>query len=577
MKCYLGLVCVVLLEKSAARGGEGSVLTDSISVFVSYRREDTRHVAGRLGDLLQERFGHVFMDIDNIEPGIDFTEVIRRAVSECDVLLAIIGTQWTSLLDEQGERRLDNPHDWIVEEIRVALQRDDVRVVPVLVDGAPMPRRSELPVELAPLATRQALTLRYESFKSDAARLVAAIERMRAPGPPTVDGDPQYTAALAASSAEQWDEAVGHLNVLLQRHPKNPEIMERLAKARQQQQLVEWDARAAHAVREGNWEEAADALEQITLVQPGYRDATARLAVARARQRAADLEANEGGTPLSQRHEGDRPSYGGELPAPPPLPTRQPPMVWYSPTPAPTKSSSGPSFDLKSIGLPDWLMLNGSLLVFILSFFDVAGTDIDFFAEQSCAGLPSEIQPACVADIQAYGVAFNAWAFGLLRFGIILLFLVAVAIAAKAFKLIPANFPLHFVIAGIVVLVDIFFLIDFLDLLTTDGVAVGIGGWLMLAALIAVNVGVVMSCLAAGGKKALQGGLTKRQQNAAPGGGTQQGYGQQPSGGYGQPWQTSQQPQAGYGQSGQAPVGGYGQPGQQAPSGYGQPGQQAPR
>lgn len=185
------------------------MLADSISVFVSYRREDTRHVAGRLGDLLQERFDRVFMDIDNIEPGIDFTEVIRRAVSECDVLLAIIGTQWTSLLDEQGERRLDNPHDWVVEEIRVALQRDDVRVVPVLVDGAPMPRRSELPVELAPMATRQALTLRYESFKSDAARLVAAIERMRAPVPPPMDGDPQYTAALAASSAEQWDEAVG--------------------------------------------------------------------------------------------------------------------------------------------------------------------------------------------------------------------------------------------------------------------------------------------------------------------------------------------------------------------------------
>jgi TIR domain/PQQ-like domain len=154
-------------------------LKDSVRIFVSYRREDARYVAGRLGDRLTEHFGHVFMDVDTIEPGVDFTAVIRRAVSECDVLLALIGRQWASAVDEQGRRRLDDPHDWIVEEIRMALQRD-IRVVPVLIDGARMPALSELPEALAPLATRQALTVRFESFASDTARLIGAVERLPA-------------------------------------------------------------------------------------------------------------------------------------------------------------------------------------------------------------------------------------------------------------------------------------------------------------------------------------------------------------------------------------------------------------
>jgi hypothetical protein len=133
-------------------------------------------VAGRLGDRLSARFDRVFMDIDTIEPGVDFTEVIRQAVDECDVLLALIGDHWVSAVDERGRRRLDDPNDWIVEEIKVALRRG-IRVIPVLVDGARMPSRDQLPEVLAPLARRQALTVRHESFSSDAARLIAAIER----------------------------------------------------------------------------------------------------------------------------------------------------------------------------------------------------------------------------------------------------------------------------------------------------------------------------------------------------------------------------------------------------------------
>ena len=109
-------------------------------VFVSYRRQDARHVAGRLADRLVERF-QVFMDMDTIEPGTDFTDVIRQAVEDCDVFLSVIGAQWMSVTDE---RRLDDASDWVVAETVAALARD-VPVIPVLVDGAIMPARSELP------------------------------------------------------------------------------------------------------------------------------------------------------------------------------------------------------------------------------------------------------------------------------------------------------------------------------------------------------------------------------------------------------------------------------------------------
>ena len=149
-------------------------MADQVKVFLSYRRADTRHVAGRIADDLGERF-ELFMDIDTIPPGVDFTDYVRRAVSGCDVLLAFIGPQWATLTDATGRRRLDDPQDWVVEEIAVALTRG-VRVIPVLVDGAVLPTADQLPASLRALTNRQALPLRHSSFSADAARLVAAVE-----------------------------------------------------------------------------------------------------------------------------------------------------------------------------------------------------------------------------------------------------------------------------------------------------------------------------------------------------------------------------------------------------------------
>ena len=160
---------------SAAEGG---------GIFISYRRQETSHLAGRLYDRLADRFGEsqVFIDVATIEPGVDFAEEIFRAVAACTVLLAIIGPTWLTAADERGHRRLDDPDDIVRLEIEAALART-VRIIPILVESAVMPTHDDLPESLADLARRNALLIRHESFRADAGRLIAAIERVpTAPG-----------------------------------------------------------------------------------------------------------------------------------------------------------------------------------------------------------------------------------------------------------------------------------------------------------------------------------------------------------------------------------------------------------
>jgi TIR domain len=191
-------VAYVTMPESEGGGG----------IFVSYRRQETSHLAGRLSDRLADRFGQgqVFIDVDTIEPGVDFAEEISRAVAACQVLLAIIGPNWLTAANELGQRRLDDPDDIVRLEIEAALARD-VRVIPILVEGAVMPHRRDLPESLAGLARRNALLIRHESFRHDAGRLVEAIERVLAapsstaasPGVPSARGVPSADNSLSES------------------------------------------------------------------------------------------------------------------------------------------------------------------------------------------------------------------------------------------------------------------------------------------------------------------------------------------------------------------------------------------
>lgn len=143
-------------------------------VFVSYRRDDSKHAAGRLAERLDERFT-LFMDVDRIRPGSDFTTAIREAVDEADVLIAVIGPQWLTIRANDGGRRIDQPDDWVAVEIGTALRRG-TRVIPVLVDGAQMPRRNDLPAALADMANRQPMKIAHETFAADSAELIETIE-----------------------------------------------------------------------------------------------------------------------------------------------------------------------------------------------------------------------------------------------------------------------------------------------------------------------------------------------------------------------------------------------------------------
>ena len=147
-------------------------------IFMSYRREETAYSAGWLFDRLVGHFGRdqVFKDVDSIDLGDDFAEVITTAVGACEVLLALIGDRWLTMTDQDGQRRLDDPHDFVRLEIEAALTRD-VRVIPILVAGAQMPRAEELPASLAKLVRRQALELSPSRFDSDTQRLLHVLDR----------------------------------------------------------------------------------------------------------------------------------------------------------------------------------------------------------------------------------------------------------------------------------------------------------------------------------------------------------------------------------------------------------------
>ena len=183
--------------------------SSSGGVFISYRRHEASHLAGRLYDRLAARFGdnQVFMDVDTIALGVDFAKVITQAVSTCEILLAVIGPGWLTAADEDGRRRLDDPDDLVRLEIAAALERD-IRVIPILVEGAQMPRRQELPDDLASLARRNGLILRHESFRSDADRLIRAIEPILRIGgvdqPPVLPDEVEVgTAILLAAAARR--------------------------------------------------------------------------------------------------------------------------------------------------------------------------------------------------------------------------------------------------------------------------------------------------------------------------------------------------------------------------------------
>jgi molecular chaperone DnaK len=158
-----------------------------------------------LQDKLRERIpdARVFIDLDSIEGGLDFAEVIREAVESCTVLVALIGRQWATLTDEEGHRRLDSPDDYVRFEVQTALNRG-VRVIPLLVDGAKPLRKEQLPSEIQKLAQLNALELSYGTgYQYDTDRLIGLIQRVLAAAATRTD---QYSSAGDANVSRREAE-----------------------------------------------------------------------------------------------------------------------------------------------------------------------------------------------------------------------------------------------------------------------------------------------------------------------------------------------------------------------------------
>ena len=143
-------------------------------IFISYRRGDVdRQAAGRIADRLEREGFDVFMDVE-MQPGVNFPKAIERAVAECDAFLAVIGEDWLAAGGQSGAR-LDAPDDFVRLELQQALARDDVLVIPVLIEDVEMPSRRDLPEAVRGLADLHAQRLRHEGWREGMLKLLAAL------------------------------------------------------------------------------------------------------------------------------------------------------------------------------------------------------------------------------------------------------------------------------------------------------------------------------------------------------------------------------------------------------------------
>jgi hypothetical protein len=178
-------------------------------IFVSYRHDDSSSEAGRITDWLDRRFGEdeVFMDIKALKPGVDFVEGIEQAVEMIDALIAVIGPGWVDAVDEHGNRKLDDPTDWVRLEIAGALRRG-IRVIPVLVKGAAMPPAAKLPEDLQPLRRRNALPITERQWRPGIEELIEALDGVvtqpEPPAPPQTSTQKEPPKTLTLPPYPSW-------------------------------------------------------------------------------------------------------------------------------------------------------------------------------------------------------------------------------------------------------------------------------------------------------------------------------------------------------------------------------------
>jgi Tol biopolymer transport system component len=148
-------------------------------IFISYRRNDSISITGRIHDKLIAQFGrrNVYMDVVSIDGGTDFRVELKRAASQCDVMLVIIGHHWLNAVGTDDKRRLDDPDDFVRLEVETGLGQKEITVIPILVSGATMPKEEKLPQSISNLAYQNALSVRENpDFDGDIKHLIRQLK-----------------------------------------------------------------------------------------------------------------------------------------------------------------------------------------------------------------------------------------------------------------------------------------------------------------------------------------------------------------------------------------------------------------
>ncbi len=154
-------------------------MADKIAL-ISYRRDDSTDMTGRIYDRLIATFGKeaIFKDVDSIPLGVHFAEYISASIKKCHVVIAIIGSEWWGNDPTGKQRRIDDPGDFVRIEIETALKHD-IPIIPLLVKGIPMPNPEELPESLKRLAFYNGMPVRIDpDFHRDVDDLIAGLERI---------------------------------------------------------------------------------------------------------------------------------------------------------------------------------------------------------------------------------------------------------------------------------------------------------------------------------------------------------------------------------------------------------------
>jgi hypothetical protein len=171
-----------------------------VRVFINYRHEDTHGEARLLSERLGTRFGseNVFLDMNALQPGMNWQDEIKSHSGSCHVFLTLIGPRWISIMRAREQETLHLGEDWVRSEIRRALlPHSGVRVLPVLIGSSVPPLKAEdLPRSLRALATLEAARVQDKYFDQDIDRLIDSIEAIA-----------REQAAISAEQAELRAEA----------------------------------------------------------------------------------------------------------------------------------------------------------------------------------------------------------------------------------------------------------------------------------------------------------------------------------------------------------------------------------